>query len=164
MVYALWQSGNSQPLSVPIALKQGEFDSPYFRTYLGGDYQIDLEWLPISPNPDADLDLDWKIVDANGAVIQQGNYSNRLGGNDVVLGHYKSRFGLRQRFIANVHRDIEGESANATLQIGQPEIGLDLSYGFFLLLGWAAIVGGSGTILLCIVLVRRMRQRNAPAA
>lgn len=174
LAYEFWAVNQSQPLSVPFSLKQGEYTSPYFRTYLGGDYQIDIDSLPFRRTP---LEIDWKIVDENGAVVQQGTYADPVGGgyqpspdsplerlgNDAVLGHYRPRFGLRQRIITIVHEDVQAVSDNARLEIGQPELGLDLSYGFFMLLGWAAAVGGTGAIMLLILLIRRATSRKAPA-
>lgn len=166
LALAILQLSQSQPLSVPVLLKRGEYKSAYFRTYLGGEYQIELSWLRIPPDVDADLDLDWKIVDSGGRIIQQGTHNNRLLGNDVLLGYYKARFGQRQRIILTVRRDVEGNRAHAQLDIGQPELGLDMSYGFFILTGWAVIVGGPGVILLCVLLILRAKRMktSAPSA
>lgn len=162
---SLWQGANAQPLSVPVTLKSGQYASPYFRTYLSGDYQAELTWMRGSPAPDADLDVDWKIVDDKGAVIKQGIHSGKLrGANDVILGYYRARFGQRQKIIMTIHRDVEGPSANAELDIGQPEIGLDLSFGIPMLLGWAVFVGGCGMILLCIFLIAKRRNNSATPA
>jgi hypothetical protein len=172
--YAIWEGQNSQPLSVPFSLKRGDYTSPYFRTYLSGDYQIDIDSLPFERTP---LDLDWKIVDERGAVINQGTHADEVGGgyrpspgspierlgNTVVLGQYRPHFGQRQRIVTSVHQDVQGASGNARLEIGQPELGLDLSYGIFLLLGWAAIVGGSGLIMLLVLLTRSVVRRLAAA-
>jgi hypothetical protein len=166
LAYAYWEGTHAQPLSVPLSLKRGESISPYFRTYLGNDYQIQLEWAS-NTDPQTELDLDWKIVDDSGAVIQQGVCSERLrGANNVNLGEYRPKFGLRQRIITRVHQDVQGNSANARLTIGQPEVSLDISYGIFLILGWAGVVGGPGVIMLCVLLIRRAIQRNVsvPAA
>jgi hypothetical protein len=161
-VDGIWQGANAQPLSVPITLKTGQNTSPSFRTYLSGDYQVELTWMRGFPDPEAYLDLDWKIVDDNGAVIKQGTYSGKLrGANDVILGYYRAHFGQRQRIIMTIHRDVEGHSASAELGIGQLEIGLDLSFGIPILLGWAVLVAGSGMILLCVLAVRRARRQNA---
>jgi hypothetical protein len=162
LAFAIWEVTQSQPLSEPLTLKRGEYGSPYFRTYLGGDYQVQLGWLRF-PDAQAMVDLDWKIVDDSGTVIQHGTYSDRLrGANNLNLGEYRPKFGLRQRIITTVHQDVQGDSANATLQIGQPEISLDMSYGFFLFLGWAGVVGGPGVVMLCILLVRRITRHKSP--
>ncbi len=165
LAYFCWEGTQAQPLSVPVTLHEGEYVSPYFKTYLGGAYQVDLDWYRAFPDPNAYLDLDWKIEDSRGRAIRQGSYSGRLrGANEVHLAFYQAPFGLRQRLVMDIHRDIEGDSANATLEVGQPEIGLDLSYGFPLLFGWAALAGFAGAIVLLTALIRRKRHRNAPAA
>ena len=160
LLFAVWEGSQSQPLAVPFSLKRGEYTSPYFRTYLSGAYQIDIDSLPFQRTP---LDMDWKIVDDRGSVILQGTYADQdRGGNDVILTReYRPRFGQRQRIITDVHRDVVAARSTARLEIGQPEISLDLSYGVFLILGWAGIVGGAGGILLVVLLVRRAMSRNS---
>ncbi len=157
---SLWQVSQSQPLSEQVLLKRGEYKSPYFRTYLSGDYQVELTWLGIPPDVDTDLDVDCEVVDSHGVVIQHGAHSGRLLGNDVILGYYKAGFGQRQRVILTVHKDVEGKRVRAQLGVGQPELGLDMSYAIFILLGWAAFVGGPGAVLLCVLAVRRARRRK----
>jgi hypothetical protein len=140
---------------MPLSLVTGEYSSPYFRTYLSGDR---------FPSQQTNVDLDWKIVDAHGDTLQKGTYSDRLrGANTVNLGTYQTRFGQRQKVIVTVHQDVEGESANARLEIGQPEISLEIGYGFILVLLWAGIVAGPGAILLCILMIRGATQRKRPA-
>ena len=163
LAISLWQVSQSQPLSESVLLRRGEYKSPFFRTYLGSDYQVELSWLGTPPDVDADLDLDWEVVDSSGTVIRQGAHSDRLLGNDVILGYYRARFGQRQRVILRVHRDVGGNRVRAKLDVGQPELGLDFSYGIFILLGWAAIIGGPGLILLCVLAIRRAKRRNASA-
>ena len=54
------------------------------------------------------LDLDWKIVDASGTVLQQGTENTLLrGANNVNLGDYHPKRGERQKLIVDVHREIE---------------------------------------------------------
>jgi hypothetical protein len=174
LAYEFWAVSQSQPLLVPFSLKRGEYTSPYFRTYLGGSYQIDIDSLPFRRTA---LDMDWRIVDDSGAVIQQGTYADPVGdgyrpspdsplerlGNTVLLGRYRPRFGLQQRIITSVHQDVRAASSTSRLEIGQPELSLDLSYGIFMLLGWAAIVGGTGVIMLLVLLIRRATPRDSPA-
>jgi hypothetical protein len=155
LAYAAWEGAHAQPLSVALSIKRGEYKSPYFRTYLGGNYQIQLGWARL-PNPQTELDLDWEVVDDSGAVIQQGAYRERLrGANEVNLGEYRPKFGLRQRIITRVHQDVQGDSGNARLEIGQPEVSLDISYGIILILGWAVILGGTGAVMLFILMIRK---------
>jgi hypothetical protein len=142
---------------------------------LTGAYQIDIDSLPFERTA---LDLDWRIVDDNGAVIREGAYSDsdpaggyrplpaaRLErrGNAVTLGEYRPNFGKRQRIIMRVHQDVQGDSAVARLEIGQPEVSLELSYGIFLILGWAGIVGGAGRVMLLVLLIRRSIRRKTAA-
>jgi hypothetical protein len=82
----------------------------------------------------------------------------------VNLGEYRLSFGRRQRILTKVNQDVQGASANARLEIGQPEVSLDISYGILLILGWTAIVGGFGVIMLLVLLIRRVIRRNASAA
>jgi hypothetical protein len=161
LAISLWQVSQSRPLSEQILLKRGEYNSPYFRTYLSGNYQVELTWLGIPPDVDTDLDLDWKVVDSSGAVIQQGTHSGRLLGNDVILGYYRAGFAQRQRVILTVHQDVEGNRVRGELGVGQPELGLDISYGFHILLGWAVVVGGPGLIIVCVALISWAKQRDA---
>lgn len=62
-----------------------------------------------------------------------------------------------------VHQDVQGDSAVARLEIGQPEVSLELSYGIFLILGWAGIVGGAGRVMLLVLLIRRSIRRKTAA-
>lgn len=163
LAISFWQVSQSQPLSEQFLLRRGEYQSPYFRTYLDGDYQVELTWLGIPPDVDTDLDVDYEVVNSHGVVIQHGAHSSKLLGNDVILGYYKARFGERQRVILTVHRDVEGNRVRAELDVGQPELGLDMSYAIFILLGWAAFVGGPGVVLLCVLAIRRARRPNAEA-
>ena len=165
LAWMFWEGSNSQPLSMPLTLKRGEYTSPYFRTYLSGAYQIQMDWARF-PDPQAIVDLDWKIVDPNGTVLRQGAYSDWLrGGNNINLGEYQAKFGQRQRIITRVHKDVEVDSADARLTIGQPEISLDIGYGAPLFLGWAGAVGGPGIIILCVLFIRgAVRRRGSQAA
>jgi hypothetical protein len=171
LAFALWEASQSRPLSMPLPLKRGEYTSPYFRTYLSGTYQIDVDSLPFERTP---LDLDWTIVDDRDAAILQGSFvdpergspiwpgnSHEFRGNTVGLGAYRPRFGLRQRIITRVHKDVEASNSIARLEIGQPEISLELSYGSFLLLGWAGVVGGTGGVMLLILLIQQQARKHS---
>ncbi len=80
LAYLIWwgHAHNLEPLSVPVALKRGEFTSPFFTTDLDDDYQIEIYFLPYPRTP---LNLDWKILNETGAVIRSGSYRDE-GGND----------------------------------------------------------------------------------
>lgn len=171
LAFEFWEASQSRPLSMPLPLQRGEYTSPYFRTYLFSTYQIDIDSLPFERTP---LDLDWTIIDDRGTVILQGNFADpegglRMGpgnshefrGNNVGLGVYRPRFGLRQRIIARVHKDVQASNLRAILEIGQPEITLDLSYGIFPLLGWAVLIGGAGGVLLLSLLIKYLARKNS---
>ena len=149
---------NQEPLSVQLPLKRGEYISPYFRTDLDDTYQINLYWTRF-PDPQTEVDLDWKIVDDTGTVIQQGVYQNRMRRANIAgLGSYRPKCGLRQRIFVNIHLDVKGPDAQPRLQIGVPELSLELAEGFSpLAFGWAVIVAGTGVIILAVLRMRRAR-------
>ena len=74
IAYLLWfgTAHNFEPLSAPLSLKRGEYTSALFKTDLDEDYQVEIYSLPYHRSP---LDLDWKIVDESGVVIQSGVYT-----------------------------------------------------------------------------------------
>ena len=161
LAYLLWfgSAHNLEPLSVPLSLKRGEYTSPFFTTGLDDDYQIEIYFLPPHQAP---LDLDWKIVDETGAVIQSGVYrEDQPGGNAAILERqYRPKRGFRQRIIVNIHQDAQATTASDTrLHIGLPERGLEQAYGSAAAIGWAVIVGGAGVIMLLIL---RATQRKTP--
>ena len=143
---------NSQPVSERILLRRGQFVSPYFDPELDGTYQIDLYWLKF-PSRETQVDLDWRIVDSQDVTIQQGTYDSTLRGANIVgLGKYHSQRGVRQRVIVNVHQDVNGPDAEARLEIGIPEVGLDIAEGAYpLAAGWAAITTIPGVVMLTVI-------------
>jgi hypothetical protein len=147
---------NLEPLSIPLPLKRGEFVSRYFKTDLDDSYQIDLYWSPF-PDPKTEVDLDWKIVADTGIVIQQGTYKSRIdGANSVGLGTYRPKRGLRQRIVVNIHQDVQGSDGQPKLQIGVPEVSLDLAEGYYPLSTlWAGLFAGSGLITFGFLRFRR---------
>jgi hypothetical protein len=147
---------NLEALSIPLPLKRGEFVSPYFTTNSHDNYQIDLYWSSF-PDPQTEVDLDWRILDENGTVIQQGTYKNQMGAaNTVGLGTYRPGRKLRQRIVVNVHQDVQAPDAHPRLRIGQPDNSLDLAEGYYPLATlWAFVLAGSGLITLAVL---RMRQ------
>lgn len=162
LAYLFWwgNSHNLEPLSIPLSLKRGEFKSPFFTTDLDDDYQIEIYFLPYPRTP---LDLDWKVVDETGALITNGDYSEikQMGGNDAILErHYRSRRGLRQRIIVNVHRDVQARGSNTRLHIGLPERSLEQAYGLAAAMTWAAIVAGAGAIVLLLLAIARAVQKQ----
>lgn len=157
--YLYWfgSAHNFAPLSMPITLERGQVVSPWFKTDLNDTYQIDLDW-PHGLDLAIDLAIDWKIEDTHGAVIQQGTfaYQDLQRANEVHLGFYKPRRGLRQRVILDIHTGVEGaNAAHPTLNVGVPEEGLDMAYGLAVALPWAGIWGAGGLILLIVALALR---------
>lgn len=163
LAYLFWLgSGHRlEPLSMALPLERGEYTSPFFTTSLDDDYQIDIYFVPFDRTP---LELDWKIVDAYGAVIESGSYGDQpTGGNTVHLGHYRPKRGLRQRAIVKIHRGAKtAPGSDVRLHIGLPERSLEVAYGFVPAGLWAAVVGGAGAIGLVAVLIGRKRQRTSP--
>jgi hypothetical protein len=110
----------------------------------------------IELNPDATIDLDWKIVDTNGAVIAKGVQDGRIGGNEVNFGEYKPRRGTHQRMIVNIHEDIaEPAGSTLTLQVNSEEDPEGAAFGFVIFSWWALIVGGAGAVILLALFILR---------
>lgn len=162
LAYLLWWGAahNLEPLSVPLSLKRGEYTSPFFTTDLDDEYQIEIYFLPNHRTP---LDLDWKIVDETGALIQSGVYreDQQMGGNDAILErHYRPRHGSRQRIMVSIHQDVQAPDSDTRLHIGLPERGLEKAYGSAAAIMWAAIVAGAGAIILLVLLIVRVVRRQ----
>jgi len=159
MVAAFWQAANSEPLVMPLPLKRGIYTSPYFRTWLNDDYQISVYPIdPCCPPPE----MDWKVVNRAGAVIDSGSLENQPGGgNSFSLGHYRPKIGSSQRIVVDVKQDAGGATSAPDLHIGDPEIGLSMGYALPLLLAWVLVVGGAGAVMLIAVVFRRRRARAA---
>jgi hypothetical protein len=144
---------NSQPVSERILLQRGQFISRYFKPELDGAYQVSLNWLNKFPSRETQVDLDWEIVDSQGLIIDQGTYDSSLDGSNIVkLGEYHPQRGVRQRIIVNVHRDVNGPDGEARLDIGIPEVTLDVVEGAYpLAVGWAAITTIPGVVMLTAI-------------
>lgn len=159
----LWaRTHSSQPLSEQINIQRGQFVSSYFVPRLDGIYQINLYWSKF-PRTETQVDLDWRIVDSQDQVIDQGTYNSALDGANIVeLGEYHPQLGVRQRIIVDVHQEINGPSGEAMLQIGIPEVGLDRAEGAYpLAMGWAAITAVPGIVMLgCAWLWRRLSPKS----
>jgi hypothetical protein len=162
LAYLFWLgSGDKlEPLSMPLPLARGEYASLFFTTSLDDDYQVEIYFLPFNRTQ---LDLDWKIVDARGAVMASGSYRDEhTGGNDVVLGHYRPKRGLNQRAIVNVHQGEAAPGSDVRLHIGLPERVLENSYAFVPAGLWAVVIGGAGVIGLIAALIGRSRRAASP--
>ncbi len=160
----LWHSWthNFRPLSMKLPTAKGEYTSPEFKTDLDG-YAIQLELMDathraIGLNPDAVIDLDWKIVDKTGNLIAKGTQdAPTLGGNEVNFGEYKPKRGLRQRMIVDVRNDIaEPADSTLTLQVNSLEDPEGAAFGFVIFSWWAGIVAGAGAALLLVLLILRI--------
>jgi len=159
----LWHgwTHNFQPLSMQLPTAKGEYTSAEFKTDLDEGYMIQLELMDeshrsIELNPDATIDLDWKIVDTNGAVIAKGVQDGRIGGNEVNFGEYKPRRGTHQRMIVNIHEDIaEPAGSTLTLQVNSEEDPEGAAFGFVIFSWWALIVGGAGAVILLALFILR---------
>jgi hypothetical protein len=175
LAYLLWfgATHNFEPLSTPISLKRGEYISPSFKTDLDEDYQVEIYFLPFYRTP---LDLDWKIVDASGAIIQSGVYNEdgHTGGsgNSVLLTRkYRPRRGSPHRIILNIHQDVQSQGGGRQLQpadirlhIGVPERTLQQAYGSAAAIMWAAAVAGLGAVILVFLLILRAIRPNNHAS
>jgi hypothetical protein len=163
----LWAyTHNSQPISEPIFLRRGQFVSRYFKPELNGTYQVSLSWLNKFPSRETKVDLDWEIVDSQGQVIDQGTYDSSLDGSNIVeLGEYHPQQRVRQRIIVNVHREVNGPDGEARLEVGVPEVGLELAEGYFpLAIEWAGIVGGLAVVIFLVLLILRLVHSRAPGS
>lgn len=167
LAYLLWfgHVHNFQPLSMQLPFKQGEYTSAEFKTDLNESYMVQVELMDstyraIELNPDAVLDLDWKVVGAGGAVLAQGSQNEPIrGANNVNLGEYKPKRGPRQRMIVDIHRDIEEpDDSTVTLEVNSTEDPEGMAFGFVLFAWWAGAVGGLGAVILLVLLFMRARR------
>lgn len=155
---------NPCPVSMPVPLKRGEYSSPFFKTERNDDYRIDIKWDAPGPEWKA-LDLDWRIVDDSGALLQQGNYNYRLRGNTAALGQYHSMRRLRQRVIIRNLQDAQGlDLAHPILEISLPERSLEMAYGAIFPLKLAFMVAGPGMLILLLLFIARAIRSNALAS
>ncbi len=163
----LWAyTHNSQPVSERILLQRGQFASSYFKPELDDAYQVSLSWPKKFPSRETQVDLDWEIVDSQGLVIDQGTYDSSLDGSNIVeLGEYHPQRGVRQRIIVNVHREVNGPDREARLEVGVPEVGLELAEGYFpLAVEWAGVVGGIAVVIFLVLLILRLIHSGAPGS
>ena len=142
---------NSEPVSETMSLQRGQLTSHYFKPEIDGTYQISLYWLKY-PSPATRVDLDWRIVDSHNVTIDQGTYNRDIGGGNIVgLGEYRPQRGVRQRVVIDVHQDVDGPDREATLEVGIPEVALDIDEGAYpLAIEWAAFTAIPGVILLAV--------------
>jgi hypothetical protein len=156
MCLLLWSNPwSAEPLSVPITVKKGAYTSPPFRTAPGNDYQVEMYFLPGSRAP---LDLDWKLIRTDGAVIASGVYKeSSTHGNDAILGHYRPTGLSKQRIVLNIRQNDDDPGFDTTLHIGLPERSLDAGFAFPLVMAWGILFAGGGLIGLIVQQVRSHR-------
>jgi hypothetical protein len=152
-----------EALSVPVLLKHGEYVSPFFTTDLSDDYQIDIWNLPPRRMP---LDIDWKVVDETGALIQSGTYTEDglVGGNEAILDrHYRPKRRTHQRVILHIRRGLQQTSEpDLRLHVGVPERGLQQAYGSAAAVAWLAMLAGPGASILVVLAILRVLRRPDP--
>jgi hypothetical protein len=109
------------------------------------------------------LVLDWKIVSDTGAVVQSGGYTDPYSGSTgAIVGEYRARRGSRERIVVTIHQNVQAAKSHPRITIGLPERELRLGEeDTFLALGWAAIVSGSGLIILFVLLCLEAVQRRS---
>jgi hypothetical protein len=156
------KSHNLFPLTMPLPLKSGEYASLSFKTDLRDTYEIDLSTVDY-PAKEAQVDLNWKVVDDAGTTIEQGAFEGRIDSGPMKIGQYKPKLGQRQRVIVRINRDVQGtEAVHPQLQIGLPQKNSDLCDAIDILNAWAFVMAGSGAALLLFLLILRMRRSKNP--
>ena len=160
LAYITWEgrAHNLEPLAMPLPLTAGQYTSPFFTTDLDDNYQIDIYFLRPNRTP---LDIDWKIVDAAGAVLAGDHYKEtamQAGGNVASLErNYRPKRGVRQRAVVTLHQDIDAPiSGDTRFYVGLPERTLEMSYAGAAAIMWAAAFAGSGAVMILVLLVRRV--------
>jgi hypothetical protein len=153
----IWYGSQGFPLSVPVTLASGQYTSPWFTPEVTDMWDIDLEW-PYVLHPIEPLSVNWRIVDERGSYIAQGTFDSQIAGNVTLLGLYKSKRGVRQRILLDVHDGVPKEQdAHPMLKIEDPHLPEDMAFAFPIAVIWAAIVGGCGLIVLIVGALRRAR-------
>ena len=156
---ALFFGGNRNffPLQMPLPLEKGEYTSHIFTTDLDDAYEIYI--IPDDyRTKKIQLNLDWKIVDESGNVIQQGIYRDRTETNWVAIGKYQPKIGQRQKIIIKVNQNIEGiGTAQPRLIIGLPQRNSDYYDVRDIFNAWAIVTAGPGATYLLFLIFRRMR-------
>jgi type IV secretory pathway TrbD component len=164
-------SHNFQPLAMKLPLARGQITSPEFKTDLDQIYMVQIELMGadrsvMAFNQDAVLDLDWKIVDADGRILAQGSQNEPLrGANNVNLDEYHPPRRLPQKMIVDIHRDIaEPDGTTVTLEVNSTDDPEGRAIGFVLSLWWAGIAAGLGAIILLIaVKMVKRTDRDTPS-
>ena len=158
--YLWWwvNTHDPEPLTEPLSLIRGEYVSAIFVTNIDTTYKIYLEW-PQIPSNKFTLDLNWSIIDVNGNVVQQGRIHQPAGYpvNEVTLGSYNPRPGLRQKIVVKVNEDVLGDGSKSKLTVGNPEINVKIYEGYVpLLFVWTVFTVGPGLVLFVGLLAKRL--------
>jgi hypothetical protein len=152
------------PLQMPLPLKPGEYASQFFKTELDDTYEIEVT-TDDYPAQQVQMDLDWKIVDDTGSIIEQGTYSGRIDSGYETIGEYRPKPGLRQRIIVQIQNVIQATGkAHPQLLIGLPQRNSDYCDARDIFNAWAYVTAGPGAILLLFLLIRRIKRSREPLA
>jgi hypothetical protein len=162
--FAWWDfTHNPRPVIMPVPLKRGEYTSPFFTTEANEDYRIDIEW----DAPGAEwkaLDMDWRIVDDSGVLLQRGKFNYRLRGDIAALGQHHSMRRVRQRVIVRNLQDAQGLNlAHSRLEISVPERSLEMAYAAIYPIKLAFMVAAPGMLILLFLSIARAIRWNALA-
>jgi hypothetical protein len=160
--FAWWDfTHNPHPVIMPVPLKRGEYTSPFFTTEANEDYRIDIEWNAPGAEWKA-LDMDWRIVDDSGVLLQRGKFNYRLRGNIAALGQHHSMRRVRQRVIVSNLQDAQGlDLAHSRLEISVPERSPEMAYGAIYPIKLAFMVAAPGMLILLFLFVARAIPPNA---
>jgi hypothetical protein len=141
-----------------------------FKTDLDEPYVIQMRFLAPSGqsrdlNPNAILDLDWRVVDANGAMLQGGFQKSATSwANAVNLGVYRPKRGEAQRLIIELNQDlVEPEGTHVILEVNSTEDPEGKAFAYCYVLIWSVIVAFPGLILLVLLFTFRYSPRGMSA-
>jgi hypothetical protein len=152
-----------EPFLMQFQTRKGEYLSTPIVTGFSGPYRIDLEWPETIPGDrHIWLDLDWKIVDQKGRIVEQGSNHSWIVGNTICLGGYAQGYRRGQRVVLSLPHDVQGleDSMRMKVSVDQDEITLGLSYAWGFSVIFAGIVAVPGALLLIFLAVWRVRSHT----
>jgi hypothetical protein len=165
-LYFWHRAHNLFPLQMPLPVKTGEYTSPFFTTDLDEAYEIEA-YTSDYPAQKVQMDLDWKVEDEVGGVIQKGTYSGPIDSGYELIAQYRPKLGTSQRIVIEIRKAVqETGAAHPQLSVGLPYVNSDYYDGRDFLNLLALIVAGTGALLLLFLQIphlRRVRDRHAPA-
>ena len=140
-----------EPLSMRVPLKPGTYTSRNFSPDRGAQYQIDLDFGK-DINPETEIKLHWQILDQGDNVVEQGARDDRIiPTEELRLGELRLDHSAKEKIQVSIDEGVQRDGSHATLKIEQPEVTLEIDEGYSpLAMGWAALVGLPGVILLAI--------------